>query len=222
MKEIYLQHLAELRAGTDMSFDDLEEETGITASTINRWFNGKSNPSVDNLETVVTVMGGKMRDIFDEVGEQELRAAEKVGYKGTDALLAEFERREQINKEHYEARLAYEVQLRTQLQESFDKAIASLEASHAAALQKRDETYRNSVGYLKDDLKDAREKNRELMNRVAEAEKRADIAQAQRADIDKRRHDVFYAMLRLCIFLCIVFFIAGVLVQPPWEWWPIG
>lgn len=222
MKTIVLQHLADLRAAAGMTYEDLEAKTGITASTINRWFNDKSNPSVDDLETVVTALGGKMHDIFDDVGKQELLAAEKVGLKGTDALLAEFERREKINKEHYEARITYEMKLRTELQASFDKAITSLERTHAAALEKRDETYRNSVGYLKDGLKDTREKNRELMTRATEAEKRADLAQTQRADSDKRRHDVFYAMLRLCIILSIAFFLTGVMIQPPWEWLPIS
>lgn len=222
MREIYTNHLIKLKETQKFSFAALEAKTGITQSTLCRWFQGKGNPTVDELETVFSALGGDIRDVFADVGEQELRASEKIDYKGADALLAEFERREHISKEHYEARLAYEVQLRAELQSSFDAAIATLERTHAAALEKRDETYKNSVGYLKDDLKDTREKNRELMTRASEAEKRADLAQTQRADSDKRRHDVFYAMLRLCIILSIAFFITGMMIQPPWEWLPIS
>lgn len=218
MRDIYTNHLIKLKESQKISFSALQDKTGITSSTLCRWFKGEGNPTVDELETIFTALGGDIRDVFADVGEQELRASRKIDYMGADALLADFERREKIYKDNCDARIAHQIELREKLQESFHTAIASLEKTHADALKKRDETYSSSVGYLKEDLRVIREKNRELMNQALEAEKRADIAQEQRADIDERRHDVFYAMLRLCIILSISFFIAGICIAPPWMW----
>lgn len=139
MRDIYLSRLADLREKNHTSLALLESKLGISQSTLSRWLQGKGSPSVDDLERLIEALGGNIRDIFADVGEQELRAAEKIDYKGIDTLLADFERREKITKEHYDARIAHEVQLRTQLQSSFDAAIQALSAAHDAALKKLDE-----------------------------------------------------------------------------------
>lgn len=222
MRDIYLNHLTNLRESQKISFAALEDKTGITQSTLCRWFQGKGTPTVDELEMIFNALGGDIRDVFADVGEQELRASRKLDYKGTDALLLEFERREKIYKEHCDTRIAYEVQLREQLQVNFGVAIKSLESSHEAALKKRDETYDKTVGYLKEDLRIMHDKNRELMDRAIAAEKRADISQSQHGDSEMRRDKMFHSMLALCVILSIVFFAMGVMIQPPWEWMPIG
>lgn len=211
MREIYTNHLIKLKERAKISFVALEGKTGISDSTLQRWFKGDGSPSVDDLERIFEALGGNIRDVYDQVGEQEMRASEKIDYKGADALLAEFAERIKIIQGNCDTRVAHQIELREKLQESFGEAIKSLESSHAAALKKRDETYDRSVGYLKEELRQTREKNRELMDRAVAAEKRADIAQAQRDDIDKRRHNVFWGMLGLCFLMLIV----GVFIYPP-------
>lgn len=211
MREIYTNHLIKLKETKKISFTTLQEKTGISDSTICRWFKGEGTPSVDDLESLFEAMGSDMREVFADIGEQELKASEKIDYKGADALLADFERREKIYKEHCDARIAYEVELRENLQDSFHASLASLEKSHEAALKKRDDTYERSVGYLKEELADARRKNRELMDRAITAENRADAAQAHSADLDKRRHHVFWGMLALCFTMLIL----GIMIYPP-------
>lgn len=211
MREIYTNHLIKLKERTKISFAALEQNTGISASTLCRWFKGEGNPSVDDLERIFEALGSDMREVFAAVGEQEFRAAEKVDYKGADALIADYEERIKIIRENCNDRVAHQIELREKLQESFHASLHALETSHAAALQKRDDTYDRSVGYLKEELRSMHEKNRELMDRAAAAEKRADVAQAQRDDIDKRRHHVFWGMLALCLLMLFV----GVCIYPP-------
>lgn len=205
MREIYTNHLIRLKEKKKVSFTALQEKTGISDSTLCRWFRGEGNPSVDDLEVLFEAMGSDMREVFADIGEQEMKASEKIEYKGADALLADFERREQIYKEHCDQRVAHQIELREKLQESFHASLASLEKAHEAALKQCAEHYDKSVYYLKNELSDMRQKNRELMDRAIAAEQRAD-------DLDKRRHNVFWGMLALCFAMLIV----GVSIYPPW------
>lgn len=205
MREIYTNHLIKLKEKKKISFTTLQEKTGISDSTLCRWFKGEGNPSVDDLEALFEAMGSDMREVFADIGEQELKASEKIEYKGADALLADFERREKIYKEHCDLRVQHEIQLRDKLQESFHASLSALEKSHTDALKQHTDRYDASVRYLKDELSDMRKKNRELMDRAIAAEQRA-------SDLDKRRHNVFWGMLALCFAMLVV----GIAIYPPW------
>lgn len=213
MREIYTNHLIKLKEKRKISFTTLQEKTGISDSTLCRWFKGEGNPSVDDLEALFEAMGSDMREVFADIGEQELKASEKIEYKGADALLADFERREKIYKEHCDLRVQHEIQLRDNLQESFHASLTSLKKAHDEALKKRDDTYDRSVSYLKQQIKDLIEENRSLAQRAVDAEK-------QRDRIDEKRHGVFWGMLAalICVAVtCIGLLIAAVVVDKP-EW----
>lgn len=212
MREIYTNHLMKLKDRTNISFLLLEEKTGISDSTLSRWFAGKGNPTVDDLELVFEAMGSNMEQVFRDIGEQELKASEKIDFRGTDALLEEFSRRESIYKENCDRNVAHQIELREKLQESFDTMITTMSKEHDAALRKRDETYDRSVNYLKAQIDTLEKKNAALMERTKTAEARADVAEQRQQDSDKRRHQTFFGMLALCFAMLVV----GIAIYPPW------
>ena len=203
MKKIYTDYLIRLKEKKKTSFDAMQDPLGISASTLCRYFKGDAEPTLDTLERIVEYLGGSMRELYAQVGESEMIASEKVDFKGADALLEEFSRREAAYKENCEQRLAHAVELRRQLQHSFDEAIATLERTHADALKKRDETYERSASYLKDLVTDLKADNKELRERAATAE-------AERAELDRRRHHVFWCMFGLLAAVILLF--AGAIV----------
>lgn len=149
MRQIYIQKLNELKDESGMSFASLAEKTGISDSTLCRWFQGKGTPSIDDLEKLFDCLGGSMEKLFADVGRSEMHDAEKVDYKGTNALLDEFHRREQIYRESCDQQIKHQIELRQNLQQSFDKTIETITNTHNAALEKRDQTYERSVSHLK-------------------------------------------------------------------------
>ena len=134
MREIYTNHLIHLRERKKVSFAALEEMTGISDTTLCRWFAGKGNPTVDDLERVFQALGGDMQGVFAEVGEQELRASEKLDFKGVDALLEDFTRRESAIREDYDRQLAQQIDLRQTLQCTFESALATMAGEHTQAI----------------------------------------------------------------------------------------
>ena len=212
MREIYTNHLIRLKERKKISFTGLEEMTGISDSTLCRWFKGEGTPSVDELEKVFEAMGSDMREVFAAIGEQEMLASEKVEYKGADALLADFERREAIYRQNCDQSIAHQIELREKLQESFETTIATLAQEHKEALKKRDETYDRTTSYLKQAIENLEKKNAALMERMKDAERRAEVAEQRRQDIDRRRHQVFWGMLALCFAMLII----GIAIYPPW------
>ncbi len=220
MREIYTNHLIMLKERKKISFSALQEMTGISDSTLCRWFKGEGNPSVDELERVFEAMGSDMREVFADIGRQEMIASEKIDYKGADELLADLARREMIYKEHCEQRVAHQIELRQKLQEQFDATVATISREHDSALTKRDETYNRAVEYLKKLVDNLEHKNTELMERTKQAETRADAAELradaaekERKRIDERRHNVFWGMLALCFAMLAV----GISIYPPWA-----
>ena len=149
MKEVYLRRLKALKDSSGMSFAALSQKTGISDSTLSRWFKGEGSPDMDDLELICTSLGGRFRDILADVGEAEMEAAKKVDYMGTDALLAEFEKREKLYQHHCEQVVSHERILREQQQQSFDKAIQALQDSQKETVAHLKERYTASTDYLK-------------------------------------------------------------------------
>lgn len=223
MREIYTNHLIRLKDRKKISFSTLQEITGISDSTLCRWFKGEGNPSVDELEQLFEAMGSDMSEVFAEIGKQELIASEKVEYKGADALLADFSRREAIYKENCDQRVAHQIELREKMQNSFDAMISTLSHEHDVALKKRDETYDRTTEYLKKLVESLERKNDSLTERMKDAERRAEVAERIRDDIDKRRHHVFWGMLAALLFIILLF--AGLIVfmiLVDWPWIGLG
>ena len=134
MREIYTNHLIRLKDRKKISFSALEAQTGISDSTLCRWFKGEGNPTVDDLERVFQALGSDMQGVFAEVGEQEMRASEQLDFKGTEAMLADFSRREAVIREDYERQLTQQIDLRNTLQLTFESAVATMAGEHAQAI----------------------------------------------------------------------------------------
>lgn len=213
MRKIYADYFISLKEKSGKSFAALEKDIGRSASTICRWLKEEGEPTFEEILLLCEAMGGNPRDLFASVGEQELKASEKVDYMGADALLEDFARREAIYRENCDQRVAHQIELRQELQKSFDTMVATLAREHEAALTKRDETYDRTTSYLKKLVDTLEDKNAKLMERMKDAERRAEVAEQMRSDIDKRRHHVFWGMLILCFAMLVV----GIAIYPPWA-----
>ena len=80
-KNMWLEHLKELKAKTKMSSKQIAEMTNLPERTVVRIFSGDTeNPYVDTLRRIVAVLGGSLDDLFAEghtiVGGQDLAAAQ--------------------------------------------------------------------------------------------------------------------------------------------------
>lgn len=135
MKTPLIEKLTDMRRKSGLSYDKLGEKTGISASTINRWYNGQGVPSLDEIELLCEAMGFDIKDIFITVGKQEMTATQSIGYQGADVMV-----------EHYEARLSAKDDMYKLLQSHHDQRIHEISESH-----------RKSVEYLKDEITRLRE-----------------------------------------------------------------
>lgn len=131
MKTPLIEKLTDMRRKSGLSYDKLGEKTGISASTINRWYNGQGVPSLDEIELLCDAMGFDIKDIFVTVGKQELTATQAIGYQGAEVMV-----------EHYEARLTAEREKREILQSHHEQRINEINESHA-----------KSVAYLMEEIK---------------------------------------------------------------------
>lgn len=131
MKTPLIEKLTEFRSKSGLSYDKLEEKTGISASTINRWYNGKGVPSLDEIEMLCDAMGFDITDIFVTVGKQEMTATQAIGYQGAEVMV-----------EHYEARLLAK-----------DEKYNLLQAHHDQRIKEISESHTKSIGYLMEEIK---------------------------------------------------------------------
>lgn len=149
MRPILLERLNNQKKISGKSLEAISKITGYSDSTLSRWYKGESTPDMDQLENVYVATGGSLKDLYAEIGEAEVKAAEKFDYKGTDALLAEFEKREKLYQHHCEQVVAHERVLREHQQQSFDKAIQALQDSNKETVAHLRERYTASTDYLK-------------------------------------------------------------------------
>lgn len=180
MKKLYTDYLLRLKDRTKKPFDAMQDALGISASTLCRYFKGESEPTVDTLERIVEYLGGSMRDLYAQVGEQELKASEQHDYMGTDAMADEFARREKLIREHCDQRIAHADELRRQLQQSFDTTIAAMERTHATELQKLDAHFDRSNTYLSGQIVELRGELSQALSRALRAEAERDVLAASR------------------------------------------
>lgn len=182
MKTPLIEKLTEFRSESGLSYDKLEEKTGISASTINRWYNGKGVPSLDEIEMLCDAMGFDIKDIFITVGKQEMTATQDIGYQGAQAMVA-----------HYDARL-----------QAKDDQQKMLLEHHKQAIEHRDKV----VDYLKKQV-ELMQKERITSREELDAErKRANAAEAAVKDMDRKRHNIFWIMGIICSCLSVGLVIA--------------
>ena len=133
----------------------------------------KAKVSMEELFAIVEAMELDKQEILAILGEQEYRASEGVGYKGATELIADFERRETAQREHYEKLLEKEAALRnniniafTEAKGAFDHAVEVIQQNHADALRERDAVYTRTVTHLKTQLEtDAQEYHDALVHK---------------------------------------------------------
>lgn len=130
MKTPLIEKLTEYRIECGLSYDKLGEKTGISSSTICRWYKGQGVPSLDEIEMLCDAMGHDISDIFVTVGKQEMVATQNIGYQGAEVMV-----------EHYEARLKAKDELYKQLQDHHNQRIEEINANHG-----------RSVKYLMDEI----------------------------------------------------------------------
>lgn len=119
MKTPLIEKLTEYRNECGLSYDKLEQKTGISSSTICRWYKGQGVPSLDEIEMLCDAMGHDIADIFLTVGKQEMVATQNIGYQGADVMV-----------EHYEARLVAKDEKYNLLQAHHEQRIIEINESH--------------------------------------------------------------------------------------------
>ena len=124
MKTPLIEKLTEFRIDCGLSYDKLGDRTGISASTICRWYKGQGVPGLDEIELLCEAMGHDISEIFVTVGKQELVATQTIGYQGAEAM-----------SQHYEARLAAKDEKYALLQEYHTQRIEEINANHSRAVE---------------------------------------------------------------------------------------
>lgn len=91
-KNMWLDRLKELKKETGMSLNQIADATNLPDKTIDRIFSGKTtNPYVDTLHRIVSVLGGSLDDILADtkavVGPEKLATLQE----NVDATTAELD-----------------------------------------------------------------------------------------------------------------------------------
>lgn len=156
MWSVALKKLNAQRVSSGLSYAAIANATGYAQSSVHRWYSGESIPDMDQTENIYTATGGNVRDLYADVGASEMEAAQKIDYKGTDILLAEFEKREALMRHHTEQVVQHQIELRTQQQAAFEKSLDALNTAHQETLTEMRRHYNVSVSHLKAQAKNLR------------------------------------------------------------------
>lgn len=130
MKAQILEKLNDLKSKSGKSYEDVHETLGYATSTVHRWHRGESNPDMDQLTALVEFYGGEMRDLYADVGKQEMTATQDIGYQGAVAMV-----------EHYEARLKAKDDQQMMLQSHYDKVVSYLKEQVETMQKERKENH---------------------------------------------------------------------------------
>lgn len=197
MKAHILDKLNRLMVSSGKKAEDLHEDLGYATSTVRRWLKGETSPDLDDLTTVVEYLGGSMSELFEEVGKQELAAAQTIDYKGTDVLVTQYEARLDALREKHEM----------------------LQAHHEQVVKRRDEDHEKSVRYLRDEIERLRSEKAKLLeqrdamaaeNAATKATMEAEIRKAKStaSDIIGKKQAVYWVQAILNILLAAGWIIA--------------
>ncbi len=156
MWSVALKKLNAQRVSSGMSYAAIANATGYAQSSVHRWYSGESIPDMNQAEAIYTATGGKTRDLYADIGESAMEAAEKVDFMGTDRLIAEYEKREKLIREHCAQLVQHQIELRTQQQATFDHALAELKAAHKETLTEIRRHKDASVAHLQTQNKNLR------------------------------------------------------------------
>lgn len=179
MKPKMLKALNDQKKISGKTLDNVQDDLGYARSTVQRWLKGESDPTMEQYETLYEYFGGSMRDLYADVGEQEMRATENIGYQGAEVMV-----------EHYEQRL-----------HAKDEKYELLKDHHDQRINEINESHKRSVDYLLKE-KDRMEKELALANQAA-----VTLAEAAKSYSGKK-HTVFWVMVGVNVLLAILLAIA--------------
>lgn len=104
-----------------VSNEILGAKVGYSDSTIQRWFaepkpgkedcGKKSAPPYDVILDIAAILNLDVQSLNADIGEQEMRAAQKIGYAGTDELLLQFETWKADHSHHCETVIAHQTEI---------------------------------------------------------------------------------------------------------------
>lgn len=104
-----------------LSNETLGAKVGYSDTTIQRWFaepkpgkdSKKSAPPYDVILDIAAILDLDIHSLNADIGEHEMRAAQKIGYAGTDELLLQFEAWKADHTNHCEAVISHQAELHT-------------------------------------------------------------------------------------------------------------
>lgn len=133
MKDLYLEKINAAKEEKHVSFKWLGEQTGITESTLCRYFNGKSTPTVDTLRKICNALNVDYAAIASEIGTQELKAAQDIDHAGTVKLIEKYEQIISMHEKNYERVVNHLKQQLSDLTAENSSLIARAEKAEARA-----------------------------------------------------------------------------------------
>lgn len=107
MKDLYLDRINAAKEEKHMSLKALAEKTGYTDSTLSRYLNGKSTPTVDALRIICNALDLNYDAIAAEIGTQELKAAQDLDHAGTEKLIEKYEQIIAIHEKNYDRAVSH-------------------------------------------------------------------------------------------------------------------
>lgn len=180
------------------SYDVIASGSGVSKSTISRL--------VKTHQATAYVID--MLSAYFEVGEEMMELGGGEAKRSSCPLVAgvsgELKRLEGVYSER-EARTESHCNDRIA---AIKAQMELLQNHHEQALKRRDDTYERSVAYLKEQVEIMRAERKELQDQLAAEIKRADAAEAEVKDRDRKRHNVFWVMGIICACLSVGLVIA--------------
>lgn len=102
MKDLYLEKINAAKDEKRMSLKALAEKTGYTESTLCRYLNGKSTPTIEALRNICKGLELDFDEIAAEIGTQELKAAQELDHAGTDKLIEKYDHIIKMHEQNYD------------------------------------------------------------------------------------------------------------------------
>lgn len=119
-------------------------ELSMSDTKLSRIFKDpKTKISMEELFALVDCMELNKQEIMAIIGEQEYRAAQVVDYKGTNELIAEFERREAAMRADHDAQIIKATAIREGMQRAFEAAEEAFRVAVETISRHRDEELQN-------------------------------------------------------------------------------
>lgn len=221
MREIMLTALTQTKDETGVSYEKIsariERKTGvyISVSKLQRIFTGQQEPTVADYEMIAEAgLEMNLDKTYAKVGKQEVRDSEELEFMGAKALMEQFAIEKERIHTNYETRISTLVDQSDKRQQAFNDALIQI-----------GDQYRKNANYLTDIIIDNEAYIRDLLAKTEHAQHIAKAAQtrAEKAEskiekLDKKRFQVFWAMLAVVLLLIGIIIASMILNIPELGW----